>query len=1616
MKTQKRILSMFLTLLMVFTVVSVALIPTTAAADDLTPIARYLNGNSTAGLAANAIEGSIQYDQKLGMTYFNGARVEITDDPFAGHNFSNGITFAFNYRPNYVGEHSHLISIGKNDRNSGTANHFFISSSTCHTTAGHFPKVEWVNGAGTETINAYPADTIPEIGKEYNIVVSINATDGVVFYIDGEEKTTVYVNDGNPLENVRSFLNEVSGYSYNYLGVSRWGDNPLNGYLSDLRIYGTSMTDTEVCSTVADMAQATTVDFSHKTFNAPAYQHNDPADGVYNGVDTKAYANLAYSSKGHTEYSSEENRGYIYWKILGPKYTVMVYDGVNPTYAPIEAQTKKDGSMFGITYNARYIEINSAVNLFLTNNWTGVWDGAGYDYGTSYYEYWAGRGTNNQSISNTNTNKSSTGIDNTSTYRFWWNKIQYNGNVNTGTYYEYIPSVTFKVESSFSNQNTTLTPASSYYILNYQPIYGILDAAKAKYDNEMAGKDWIYTEQSYAQAALAMRRITLCAPDRYNYNEDDIVGVDASVKLCAAAIKQAFEEYNKINLVKKQSTITINQGQNTSITVTDENGKVINSGDSVDYGTTLTVSTDVAGELAEYPAHKSEIEIELTGEFEHGENVVDSPEITVSTNSIDHTKGSPVITEVDATCTEDGSRKEVVSCTVCGKELSNKTETITSTGHSYKEHAYQAPTCEETGNEKYWQCTVCNIYFREVDSEKVECEYEDVILETIDHAVGENGTPATCTDSAICGMCKKPFGNANGHDWDYEKGTPTREATCSQTGIISYPCKNCDEVYNFDIDYDKTKHNWSEWSYNNDATCEENGTHTKTCKACEEEETEDDPAHPATGHDFGGEAVANEDGATHSYKCENPGCTEVGVGTEKGESVPCERLVVAACQDTVCKDCKRSLEATAEHVFTNYVSNDDATCIKDGTATAVCDVCKIAEDKKDIVGSKESAKHDLRFVEGFEATCEDDGQEDSWVCSVCDKIFLDDEGENEADEDSLVIKAKGHNWRNPTADDVDEYDWATAPTCVADGTMYQICTNCAEQNDKAVKIEGTINPDNHVGPASEELYNKKDATCTEAGYTGDTICSACGDTDHPMEKGQVINPLEHDYNYPETADEADEKGCWAEEPTCGKNGTAYKYCSRCDDVDKQSEPQEIADSATGEHEEGTPATCHDLAVCKNCEQPYGELAEDNHIWVIPTNDQIGDDDWAVEPDCETNGKAYQICQYHPEVKNSEAEAVEIADSALGHKLTKVDGTPATCEAEGKKDSWKCSQCDKIFLDEDGKEEATDADLAIKALGHDYTGTVKKNNDGTHSYLCKNGCNQYGGTVDCTAGEAVKENIKGSTSCEIPGTYDEVVYCTVCGYEMSRNEVTGQTTDHTPAAAVKENVKEASCTEDGSYDLVVYCSVCGEKLSSETVITGKTGHTAGAAQKVNVNEATCEADGSYDLVVRCTVCGEVLSSEHITAGKLGHVWVDGQVEKEASCTEDGVMVYTCYRCGRHDRTEPIPATGHTKKGTVDIEDGEEATCSKEGYYFEKIYCAVCEELYSTRKILIEKKAHEDNDHDGICDNCGTKVAEPDNCLCHKAEKNIFYKIVYRIYRAFWKLFKIKKYCECGKYHY
>ena len=101
-------------------------------------------------------------------------------------------------------------------------------------------------------------------------------------------------------------------------------------------------------------------------------------------------------------------------------------------------------------------------------------------------------------------------------------------------------------------------------------------------------------------------------------------------------------------------------------------------------------------------------------------------------------------------------------------------------------------------------------------------------------------------------------------------------------------------------------------------------------------------------------------------------------------------------------------------------------------------------------------------------------------------------------------------------------------------------------------------------------------------------------------------------------------------------------------------------------------------------------------------------------------------------------------------------------------------------------------------------------------------------------------------------------------------------------------------------------------------------------------------------------------EHIV-----HTWDKGTVTKEATCTEEGEMTFTCTQCGR-SKAEKIAAKGHTEV----VDAAVPATCTESGLTEGK-HCSVC------GVVLVAQEAVPAPGHsykDGVCTVCGAK--DPD----------------------------------------
>ncbi len=170
--------------------------------------------------------------------------------------------------------------------------------------------------------------------------------------------------------------------------------------------------------------------------------------------------------------------------------------------------------------------------------------------------------------------------------------------------------------------------------------------------------------------------------------------------------------------------------------------------------------------------------------------------------------------------------------------------------------------------------------------------------------------------------------------------------------------------------------------------------------------------------------------------------------------------------------------------------------------------------------------------------------------------------------------------------------------------------------------------------------------------------------------------------------------------------------------------------------------------------------------------------------------------------------------------------------------------------------------------------------------------------------------------------------------------------HTPGEPVRENETPATCTVEGSYEEVIYCTVCGTELSRETVAVEALGHDYTTV----VMEPTCTKQGYTTHI--CSRCGDSYVDAYVDA--LGHNFGEWAVTTAPTCKTAGEETRSCSRCDATETREiaPIPHT----PGEPVRENENPATCTAEGSYEEVTYCTVCHEELSRVAKTIEKLPH------------------------------------------------------------
>ena len=450
-------------------------------------------------------------------------------------------------------------------------------------------------------------------------------------------------------------------------------------------------------------------------------------------------------------------------------------------------------------------------------------------------------------------------------------------------------------------------------------------------------------------------------------------------------------------------------------------------------------------------------------------------------------------------------------------------------------------------------------------------------------------------------------------------------------------------------------------------------------------------------------------------------------------------------------------------------------------------------------------------------------------------------------------------------------------------------------------------------------------TCTEHGYTTHT-CTRCADS----YVDSYVDATGHSY------------GDWTETKaaTCTEAGEESRTCASCG----ESETREL--EALGHDYESvvTAPTCTEQGytthTCTRCTDSYVDS------YVDATGHSYGDWTETKAATCTEAGEETRTCAICGESETRELEA-------LGHDYESVVTAP-TCTEQGYT-THTCSHCEDSYVDS-----------YVDATGHAYGDWTE-----TKAATCTEAGEESRTCASC--GESETREIEA-----LGHDYESVVTaptCTEQGYtthtcsrcEDSYVDSCVDATGH--AYGDWTETKAATCTEAGEESRT--CASCGE---FETCEIAALGHSYESV----VTEPT-ESEQGYTTHT-CERCGDSYVDSYTDPAGHEHIWDEGVITREATCTENGEITYTC-SCGE-TKAEVISALGHSYEAVI-----TEPTCTEQGYTTHT--CSYCGDSYADSYVDATGHTFEN----GECTECGEKDSGNETgCNWEDVVKDLISKIV------------------------
>lgn len=1378
---------------------------------------------------------------------------------------------------------------------------------------------------------------------------------------------------------------------------------------------------------------ASSVSTSITWINTGNKYFTDDSGSDYSAVFKNAiYAGTAKSQAGVTNQTLSDSGALESANIFYP-YTVLVYDGSTTPTLPISVRfdSKKSCNVY---HWGTWISSGAGGLGFVNSNWAGQADGSSNG---KFLDAYTSDKTKGTTISVTAGNEQNYYKPDAGDWAYLANVLKYTGSLgtdySTASYYVEI-SPEFKSRfSQAKNCNTwkgdkdvTLgTATKSVAVINIVPWKTAVEHAARQYLNILTNGENRYTATSVQNFKTYAAALFKVGPDEYFSNVTDDSGAATAVTSFASNNKTAVDNYYANGMLEEA---------NYTVTFVNWDGTVLKTETDLGYGESATAPSDPTR------AYDDQNHYTFSGWSGSYSNITGDVTVTAQYTPTAHTHTGAFSWDQHngkhaAKCTGcasigwngtdgrwadcDGTwggtdSSHTKPCSICGNTQTHTPNWVEVIDTKYQTWTGNLNPCLD--DEVYYKsCSICG----QAHSTATFIGKDAPGYHNYDTFTGH--TNHTCTedgyDTWLCSTCgqatEKRYDTVNGqpgtdpaaHNWN------NKLAVYSDTQH-GYQCRveGCG-AWNTDSLADHSYSAPSGSAIQTRPTCYQEGWGTYKCSCGHTY----DGAIPATGnHTWNTNKLVEIDENVHGYRCRQAGCPAYQVaddGSEKHVWVLNSTITEPTCSADglgkyKCSVCG-AIKEEAIPADPDAHAYGEIKDLGDGTHGRVC--AHNAAHTKDVASheyTEESAE--IRS----HATCAD-AQTNWYGCKYCDANAKNDPAA--ANRYYTVGEALGHEKSNviiSTSASTHAYE------CVRYGK--DGCTTVFDETDCQFKDYHSNGDGTHTGTCEcgntftdnhtyEEYideangYGKLLPTCSKEGYHYEK-CAVCGDIKKVVDAivldahsfGEIVDLRDgthgrvcaYDASHTTDVDEHGyEKLVDADHPeviaTCVSKGSHYEKCSVCGNI-KFVEDDIVPDNhdmaGAVSNGDGTHTAnckregCTAGKVTQKCVDKNSDCVCDVCSYNIPHDYQniVKAENIVFEADCNSYAVYHKSCAVCGHVSDETFE-----DVAAGYGAHEWDDTEkylksiAKCEIDAVY-YYECLECGCSSETVDGSAWTKTG----SALVHDYTGDIKDNGNGTHSYLCKNGCGTYGATVDCTYGDYTFDENNHYRECEYCGYVKETAHtmttkweqtpaggqhtkhCTVCDYVLYvdcdyESAYTGPkceqdaftvftcklcaheyTTVHSGTALVHDYTGDIVSNGDGTHSY--YCANGCGTIGGLADCTLE--YTQNADEKTHT--AVCKDGCGYTYSENCSggtaycteqaICeycnehyGVMLSNNHKTTTKYD--------AKDPTCEEDGYTAYeVCDACGEVLGKITLGAKGHSYTGkAVNLERGKHAYECKNG---------------------------------------------------------------------------------------